>query len=324
MTWASFQAAMSTHLPANIDGQALLRLVQGLRALDYRFITPTPATHARVNARAAGAEAKDARDVFGWNRRFQPNVLPAALFDLMRVAGVAVAEQGGWRSSVRVASLDGDLFLHSAFPTTAADAVFFGPDTYRFCNSIEAGLADGHEVNRAVDVCSGAGPGAVAIARNRPSAEVLMADINENALQTSRVNAELAGLPNLQAMHSNLLSGVDGDFDLIVANPPYLNDKAHRTYRHGGGSHGASLSLAILDVALPRLRPGGRLLLYTGVAILAGVDPFHNAAAKRLADWAGSWRYREIDPDVFGEELDEPAYADADRIAAVVLTTTKS
>jgi hypothetical protein len=121
-----------------------------------------------------------------------------------------------------------------------------------------------------------------------------------------------------------LLSDVDGDFDLIVANPPYLNDEGQRTYRHGGGSHGAALSVAILDAALPRLRVGGKLVLYTGVAILQGNDPFHNAAAEKLAGWEGSWRYREIDPDVFGEELDEPAYADADRIAAVLLTVTNS
>jgi hypothetical protein len=84
------------------------------------------------------------------------------------------------------------------------------------------------------------------------------------------------------------------------------------------------LSLAVLDTALPRLRSGGKLVLYTGVAILQGDDPFHDTAATKLTEWEGSWRYREIDPDVFGEELDEPAYADADRIAAVLLTVTKS
>jgi len=319
-----FYMAMSVHSPMKTDAKPLLQLAQGVRALGYRFVTPTPATHARVNARPGVGQATDVRDVFGWNRRFNPNILPPPLFALMQAAGVAVPEEDSWRSSVRLASLGDDLLLHSAFPTTASDAVFFGPDTYRFCASIDAELADGHVVNRAVDVCSGAGPGAVAIARKRPDAEVLMADINENALHFSRINATLGGLPNLRAVHSDLLSGVEGDFDLIVANPPYLNDKARRIYRHGGGSHGASLSLAILYAALPRLRSGGRLVLYTGVAILGGVDPLREAAATRLADWKGTWRYREIDPDVFGEELDEPAYADADRIAAVVLTATKS
>ena len=35
------------------------------------------------------------------------------------------------------------------------------------------------------------------------------------------------------------------------------------------------------------------------------------------------WTYEEIDPDVFGEELDGGAYASADRIAAVLLTAKK-
>ncbi len=311
------------HSATATETAALGRLVQAVRELGYHFVTPTPATHARVNSRAGAAEARGLRDILGWNRRFTPNILPAGLFDLMQAAGAAAPDGDGWRGTIRLASLGSDLFLHSAFPTTAPDAVFFGPDSYRFCAAINAELADAQDIHRAVDIGSGAGPGAVTVARQRPGAEVLMADINANALHASRINAELAGLANLQPVESNLFSGAHGDFDFIVSNPPYLNDKARRAYRHGGGSHGASLSLAILDAALPRLRPGGKLVLYTGVAILEGVDPFHDAAARHLSGWNGSWRYREIDPDVFGEELDEPAYADADRIAAVLLTVTK-
>ena len=63
------------------------------------------------------------------------------------------------------------------------------------------------------------------------------------------------------------------------------------------------------------------LVLYTGVAIIGGVDAVLEAARPRLRGWA--WSYREIDPDVFGEELEQPAYGDVDRIAAVVLTANK-
>jgi hypothetical protein len=211
---------MALHSPTATDITALVLLVQAVRNLGYHFVTPTPATHARVNARAGTEEARDLRDIFGWSRRFKPNILPAGLFDLMRTAGAVMPAGDAWRSTVRLASLGSDVFLHSAFPTTAPDAVFFGPDTYRFCAAIDAELASGQVVNRAVDICSGAGPGAVAIARRRPGVEVLMADINANALKASRINAELAELPNLKPVNSNLLSGADGDFDLIVANPP--------------------------------------------------------------------------------------------------------
>ncbi len=315
---------MLDNMPQGADLSALLRLAEMVRDRGYHFVTPTPATIGRVNARASAEWAVDLRGVFGWSRKFRANLLPPAMFDAMCRAGVAVRDGDGWRSGVRFSSLDGDLYLHSAYPTAAADAVFFGPDTYRFCAAVNAAVADGIRVSRAVDLCSGAGSGAVAVARRHPRAEVLMADINERALELARVNVALAGLPAVRAVRSDLMSGFDGVFDLIVANPPYVADPARRTYRDGGGDHGSGLSLAIVEAALPRLRPRGRLVLYTGVAILDGVDVFRESVIDRLAAWGGVWTYREVDPDVFGEELEEPAYADADRIAAVVLVATMS
>ena len=85
---------------------------------------------------------------------------------------------------------------------------------------------------------------------------------------------------------------------------------------------GEGLSLAITDVALRRLAPGGSLVLYTGVAIVDGADQFRASIAARLDAAGVEWQYREIDPDVFGEELAQPPYASSDRIAAVLLTLT--
>jgi methylase of polypeptide subunit release factors len=148
-------------------------------------------------------------------------------------------------------------------------------------------------------------------------------DINERALHMTAANAALAGAANVQVRHSDLLSDVPGRFDLIVANPPYLLDPGERAYRHGGGGLGEGLSLAIADLAGERLAPGGTLLLYTGSAIVDGVDGFREAVMPRLAARGLTADYRELDPDVFGEELLEPAYAQADRIAAVLVTATK-
>ena len=147
-------------------------------------------------------------------------------------------------------------------------------------------------------------------------------DINDAALRLTRVNAAVAGV-SVKARQSDLLSALDGAFDLIVANPPYLVDPAERAYRHGGGTLGAALSLAILDAALDRLTPGGTLLLYTGAAVVNGEDPFQEAVASRLSETDATWTYEELDPDVFGEELDQGAYTGADRIAAILLTVTQ-
>ncbi len=104
-------------------------------------MTPTPATLARVNARAGNEWARDLRDVFGWSRAFRERVLPTEIVDAMREAGVLAPEMDGFRSTVRISSLDGALFAHSAYPTVAANSVFFGPDTYRFARAIRAASA---------------------------------------------------------------------------------------------------------------------------------------------------------------------------------------
>jgi SAM-dependent methyltransferase len=313
---------MSQAMPPPED-DALLRLARAVQATGYQFITPTPATHFRVNGRPENAWAHDARGVFGWSRPFRPEVLPPGLFALMQEAGVAEQHGDGWRSLVRLSTLAGLGFVHSAYPTTAADAVFFGPDTYRFARAIAAHLdrldtAPG----RAVDLGCGAGPGAVLLARALPGTAVLAVDINPAALRLAGVNAALAGVP-VAARRSNLLRDLDGSFDLIIANPPYLVDSTARAYRHGGGPLGAELSLDIVRAACDRLAAHGSLLLYTGVAVMNGKDPFRVAATHQLASAGLDWAYEEVDPDVFGEELAEEAYSDADRIAAVVLTARK-
>ena len=65
-------------------------------------------------------------------------------------------------------------------------------------------------------------------------------------------------------------------------------------------------------------------MLYTGAAVVNGVDPFRAAAAERLERSEAAWTYREVDPDVFGEDLEAEAYRHTDRIAAVVLTVQQN
>ncbi|PTU75256.1 methyltransferase [Pseudomonas mangrovi] len=306
--------------------QALLALLRYLQDQGYDFITPTPATHARVLARPTpGRCGSDLRDAFGWNRPFPAALLPQALLQQLQAVGMVYGEGALRRSSVRVASLGENLLLHSAFPTEAEDAVFFGPDSYRFVAAIEAHLQQREApLQRALDIGCGAGPGALCIARHAPQTEVLGVDINPAALELARLNAAFAGADHLQLCESDLFGALQGDFDLIVANPPYLLDPNQRTYRHGGGQLGLGLSLQIVEAALPRLSPGGSLLLYTGVAMRDGEDPLLSSLGPALQGNGACWRYREVDPDVFGEELEVPAYADVERIAAVVLEVRRA
>lgn len=311
-------------LPLSPADEALLQLGQSLQRQGYQFITVTPLTHQRLNARPENACAKNLRDVFGWSRVFDPQVLGAPLISLLQQAGMLEHGAQGSLSRVRWSSLAGQLFVHSRYPTEQQDAVFFGPDTYRFAQAIDAHLGnEARDTLRIADIGCGAGPGAIVAALRKPAAEVWALDINPQALRYTAINAELAGTRTVQVAESDLLDGVTGEFDLILSNPPYMLDREQRAYRHGGGEHGAGLSIAIVEAALQRLAPGGSLLLYTGVAMFDGEDPFLNAIRPLLHQAGVSWHYHEMDPDVFGEELQNPVYAQAERIAAVVLRVTR-
>ncbi|MBK4993269.1 class I SAM-dependent methyltransferase [Pseudomonas sp. S37] len=304
--------------------EALLQLGKRLRADGYRFTCVTPATQARVNARAEAQQACTLRDVFGWSRPFAASLLSHDELEQLRLAGVLQAQGALWCSNVRWSSLDDLLLVHSAWPTDSRDAVFFGPDSYRFAQLIHDHLRSTPErVQHAVDIGCGSGVGALLIARAAQHAQVCAVDINPLALRHTAINAALAGVANVSVERSDLLDDIAGTFDLIVANPPYMLDAGQRAYRHGGGALGAELSLRIVEQARERLSPGGTLLLYTGVAIVEGRDALLEAMRLRLAGPEFSWFYRELDPDVFGEQLLEPGYEQVERIAAVALTVTR-
>ncbi|EPJ97131.1 class I SAM-dependent methyltransferase [Pseudomonas sp. CFII68] len=303
---------------------ALLQLGRRLQADGYRFITPTPLTHERINQRPGNERSKTLRDVFGWSRPFAPGLISTDEQRQLQEAQVLEERDGLLRSRVRWSSLDGLLFAHSQFPTQASDAVFFGPDSYRFAQLIHTHLQQNFTaVHRAVDIGCGAGVGAIVIARARREAQVLAVDINPLALRLSAVNAALAEVGNVEIARSDVLQDVPGNFDLIVANPPYMADPSERAYRHGGGALGAELSLRIVEQALPRLTPGGSLVLYTGVAMVDGRDPFLEALGRWRDSADFGWTYKELDPDVFGEELLTPGYQDVERIAVVALVVTR-
>jgi methylase of polypeptide subunit release factors len=301
--------------------EPLVELGRSLQRLGYEFTTVTPGAQQIVNRRPASSEARSLRDVFGWSRPFDPSLLPKDVFELMRAAEVLEPAAKGdlCRSGVRFSTVHGLLFAHSAFPTNTQDAVFLGPDSVRFVDAIARAAP---RAARVADVGCGSGVGGIVLARRGFDVnQVVLADINEQALRLARVNAELAGV-DAEFARSDLLSNVEGDLDLVIANPPYLRDEDSRWYRDGGGEYGEVIGARIVREALQRLADnprGGTLLLYTGAAVVAGRDMFHSAIAPDLQLANARYEYGELDPDVFSEELAKPAYADVERIAAVFL-----
>lgn len=304
---------------------ALVDLGRQLQRRGYCFTTVTPTTHARVNGRSGNEVASTIEDIFGWSRPFSSEMLPD---DLLRTLydGDAIVRHGDLcRSTVRFSTLEQQLFMHSAFPTEASDAVFFGPDTYRFASALRSAFCrngNGSAVT-IVDIGCGSGVGGLYLRSLLPAhirVDLILSDINPAATRFAAINAAINGCGQVRTVQSDVVSRISELADIIIANPPYLVDGAERVYRHGGGALGFDLSLRIVEESLPRLAPGGRLLLYTGAPIIQGADKFREAIIQRLSGC--SYTYEECDPDVFGEELDAPSYASVDRIAAVVLNVT--
>ena len=105
-----------------MSNEFLLRLGVALKAAGYSFTTVTTATHARVNSRLKNAGAHNATDVFGCSLPFRESVLTPQLFEAICNAEVLDPHGEGWVTRVRTSTLRGQLFLHSAYPTTASDA----------------------------------------------------------------------------------------------------------------------------------------------------------------------------------------------------------
>lgn len=304
---------------SQLDAQGLRPVLSLLAERGYRFTTVTPETHALVNARPGNERARSLGDVFGWNRSFAADLLPRELFEATRAANACERQpDGSWRTTFRVASLGHRLFAHSSFPTTDADAVFFGPDSYRFARAIQQ-LAP--TATRAVDVGCGTGVGGIVLSHlGGLASPVLLSDVNDRALELARVNADFADVA-AEVVKRDVLRDIDGAVDLVIANPPYLVDAPGRAYRDGGAARGAALSARIVEESLTRLDRdgGGTLLMYTGVAFGPDGDPFWNLIEEPLKQSGARYTYEELDPDIFASELVQPAYSQTERIAAVLL-----
>jgi SAM-dependent methyltransferase len=263
--------------------------------------------------------------VFGWSLPFSGDVVGPDLAELMLHAGILEQRGELFASTVRVSSLGEDLLLHSAYPTKHHESVFFGPDSYRFARFLQAELPRLAPRAHIVDIGAGAGAGAIAAARLMPDAYYTLTDINPHALRFAAINWVMAHLgPVYFAVCDTLPEDLPEHappIDCIVANPPYIADAAHRAYRDGGAMHGGEVSLAWARLAAERLPLGGAFLLYTGSAIVDGEDRLKAALFETLGGF--DVNYRELDPDVFGEELQRGDYADVERIAVVGLVAVK-
>ncbi|MBS0218146.1 MAG: 50S ribosomal protein L3 N(5)-glutamine methyltransferase [Proteobacteria bacterium] len=135
----------------------------------------------------------------------------------------------------------------------------------------------GREVQRALDICTGSGCIAIAMAHYNPEWQVDGVDISDDALSLAAENKERLHAGNVRFLKSDLMTALEGEkYDLIVTNPPYVThdetDALPPEYAHEpelglrAGDDGLDLALKILRDAPDHLKEHGLLICEVGEA----------------------------------------------------------
>jgi release factor glutamine methyltransferase len=147
---------------------------------------------------------------------------------------------------------------------------------------------------RVADACTGSGNLAIALAHELPQAAIVATDISEAALDVARRNAQRHAVADrIRFVHTNVLHGVDGPFDLIVGNPPYVRQGDRPALQPEvrdhepsvalfGGTIGTELVATIVEHGAARLKPGGYLLFEFGCGQDVAVEELIAAAPDLL------------------------------------------
>lgn len=143
---------------------------------------------------------------------------------------------------------------------------------------------------RIADVGTGSGCIALALAKELPEAEVHATDISADALEIARANAARHQLQSRIRFHeTDLFKGVDGDFDFVVSNPPYVGEAESdqvqlevRKFEPRNAVFAGATGVEIIERLIPHgydaLKPGGWLVMEISGTIADRVQ-------RLLSDW---------------------------------------
>ena len=128
--------------------------------------------------------------------------------------------------------------------------------------------------SQVLDMGCGSGVLGLSLAAARPGWDLTLADVSPDALSLARENAAALEIPNARFLHSDLFAAIDGQFDGIAANLPYVPESERATISREvmhdpalalfSGPDGLDLIRRFIPEAFHRLKPGGWLVLEIG------------------------------------------------------------
>jgi hypothetical protein len=266
-------------------------------ALRFSVLPEAPMLHCR-SVLASRQQRRLARDAPGaWalyrlytlGERVEKKACDAAigtaLVDRMIEARLLDLSFAGLGARFRLSPLEGAYFLSDfaeAGRRHGRRYVQFGLDTALLARFLaNAGLRGG----RALDLCTGSGAHALLLAQAYES--VVGADLNRRALGLARANAALNSIDNANFAESDLYARVEGRFDLVVSNPPFVampeEARAWNLVGHGGPL-GTDLTLRILEGLDGVLSERGRAFIHTQGPTIEGRCRLLQETRERLRD----------------------------------------
>ena len=238
--------------------------------------------------------------------RLDAEVLLASVLGIDRVGvylrfdqPLAAREVDAYRELLRcraagtpVAYLTGTREFWSVPLAVTPDVLIPRPETELLVERVLAGRVDGEP--RILDLGTGSGALAIALARELPAARVVAVDVSPAAVTVATANAARAGVAErVTVVVGSWTSPLDAAarFDVIVSNPPYVPTavlaglasevRAEPALALDGGEDGLAAYRILVPQAAARLAPGGRLLLEVGegqaeavaaIAVAAGLE----------------------------------------------------
>jgi release factor glutamine methyltransferase len=146
------------------------------------------------------------------------------------------------------------------------------PETEHLVEFILRTLPREHPL-RVIDLGTGSGAIALALASERPAWRISASDRSASALHQARRNARDLGL-TIEWIQADWLKGIEGPFDLVVSNPPYVAEDDPHLQRGdlrfeprdalASGPDGLDAIRRLISQAPSRLAPGGRLVFEHG------------------------------------------------------------